>query len=48
MEQGLPLTAFEADFRFGTLDDADVAPPVFTDELIGMRNMYTYSPTERY
>lgn len=46
--QGLPLTAVEAEFRFGTLDDADVAPPGFTDELIGMRNMYTYSPTERY
>ena len=48
MQQGLPLTAVEAEFRFGTLDDADVAPPGFTDELIGMRNMYTYSPTERY
>ena len=48
VEQGLPLTAVEAEFRFGTLDDADVAPPGFTDELIGMRNMYTYSPTERY
>ncbi len=48
VEQGLPLTAVEAEFRFGTLDDADAAPPGFTDELIGMRNMYTYSPTERY
>jgi hypothetical protein len=48
VEQGLPLTAVNAEFRFGTLDDATVAPPHFTDELIGMRNMYTYSPTERY
>jgi len=48
VEQGLPLTAVEARFRFGTLDNAQAAPPGFTDELIGMRNMYTYSPTERY
>lgn len=48
VEQGLPLTAVNVEFQFGTLDDASVAPPHFTDELIGMRNMYTYSPTERY
>ncbi|OJT35994.1 MoaF C-terminal domain-containing protein [Serratia plymuthica] len=48
VEQGLPLTAVNAEFRFGTLDNAAAALPHFTDELIGMRNMYTYSPTERY
>ncbi|ADO47145.1 molybdenum cofactor biosynthesis F family protein [[Enterobacter] lignolyticus] len=48
VEQGLPLTAVEVEFRFGTLDDAIATPPGFTDELIGMRNMYIYSPTERY
>lgn len=48
VEQGLPLTAVNAEFRFGTLDNAGVAPPQFTDELVGMRNMYAYSPTERY
>ncbi len=48
VEQGLPLTAVNAEFRFGRLDNSDAALPQFTDELIGMRNMYTYSPTERY
>lgn len=48
VEQGLPLTAVDVEFRFGTLDDAVITPPGFTDELVGMRNMYTYSPTERY
>lgn len=48
VEQGLPLTAVNAEFRFGTLDNATAVLPHFTDELIGMRNMYTYSPTERY
>lgn len=48
VEQGLPLTAVETRFRFGRLDSADAPLPHFTDELIGMRNMYTYSPTERY
>ncbi|MFV8907134.1 MULTISPECIES: MoaF C-terminal domain-containing protein [Serratia] len=48
VEQGLPLTAVNAEFRFGRLDSSDAALPQFTDELIGMRNLYTYSPTERY
>ena len=48
VEQGLPLTAVNAEFRFGRLNNADAPLPQFTDELIGMRNMYTYSPTERY
>ncbi|HBE9178109.1 TPA: molybdenum cofactor biosynthesis F family protein [Serratia fonticola] len=48
VEQGLPLTAVNAEFRFGRLDNSDAPLPQFTDELIGMRNMYTYSPTERY
>jgi hypothetical protein len=48
VEQGLPLTAVNAEFRFGRLDNSDAALPQFTDELIGMRNLYTYSPTERY
>lgn len=48
VEQGLPLTAVNAEFRFGRLDDSNGPLPQFTDELIGMRNLYTYSPTERY
>lgn len=48
VEQGLPLTAVNAEFRFGRLDSSDGPLPQFTDELIGMRNLYTYSPTERY
>ncbi|HEI8866702.1 molybdenum cofactor biosynthesis F family protein [Serratia sp. AKBS12] len=48
VEQGLPLTAVQAMFRFGRLDNRDAPLPQFTDELIGLRNMYTYSPTERY
>ncbi|WP_442801321.1 molybdenum cofactor biosynthesis F family protein [Serratia rubidaea] len=48
VEQGLPLTAVTAEFRFGRLADNAAPLPAFTDELIGMRNMYTYSPTERY
>ncbi|MGF6188903.1 MoaF C-terminal domain-containing protein [Serratia sp. 2723] len=48
VEQGLPLTAVNAEFRFGRLDNSSAPLPQFTDELIGMRNLYTYSPTERY
>jgi hypothetical protein len=48
VEQGLPLTAVNTEFRFGRLDNSVAPLPHFTDELIGMRNMYTYSPTERY
>ncbi|AHG21070.1 moaF [Chania multitudinisentens RB-25] len=48
VEQGLPLTAVKAEFRFGRLDSSTAPWPQFTDELIGMRNLYTYSPTERY
>ncbi|WP_431223841.1 MoaF C-terminal domain-containing protein [Serratia sp. L9] len=48
VEQGLPLTAVNAELRFGRLGNSHVPLPQFTDELIGMRNMYTYSPTERY
>jgi len=48
VEQGLPLTAVNAEFRFGRLGCSDAPLPEFTDELIGMRNLYTYSPTERY
>ncbi|HGM5491779.1 TPA: MoaF C-terminal domain-containing protein [Serratia fonticola] len=48
VEQGLPLTAVNAEFRFGRLDSSNGPLPQFTDELIGMRNLYTYSPTERY
>lgn len=48
VEQGLPLTAVNTEFRFGRLDSSNGPLPQFTDELIGMRNLYTYSPTERY
>lgn len=48
VEQGLPLTAVDVQLRFGRLDQRDGPLPQLTDELIGMRNLYTYSPTERY
>jgi len=48
VEQGLPLTAVNVQLRFGRLDHSAAALPQLTDELIGMRNLYTYSPTERY
>lgn len=48
VEQGLPLTAVQVEFRFGRLNaDCDTLPH-FTDELLGLRNLYIYSPTERY
>ena len=48
VEQGLPLTAVEARFVFARPDTQPGPLPGFTDALIGMRNQYTYSPTERY
>lgn len=33
---------------FGTLGEAQRSLPAYTSELIGMRNMYTYNPKERY
>ncbi|MGL4858174.1 MAG: MoaF C-terminal domain-containing protein, partial [Enterobacteriaceae bacterium] len=45
------LTPVNAEICFGTLDTpySDTASRhQFTRELIGMRNLYTYSPTERY
>ncbi len=48
VEQGLPLTAVEVRFVFARLDAQPGPLPGFTDALIGMRNQYTYSPTERY
>ncbi|MHA7845212.1 MoaF C-terminal domain-containing protein [Serratia sp. D1N4] len=48
VEQGLPLTAVNVQLRFGRLDHSVAALPQLTDELISMRNLYTYSPTERY
>lgn len=48
VEQGLPLTAVHTAFRFGRLDQHQGALPSFTNELVGMRNLYTYSLTERY
>ncbi|KFK94988.1 MULTISPECIES: MoaF C-terminal domain-containing protein [unclassified Serratia (in: enterobacteria)] len=48
VEQGLPLTAVEVELRFGRLDRSTAPLPQLTNELIGMRNLYTYSPTERY
>jgi hypothetical protein len=48
VERGLPLTAVEARFVFARLDAQPGPLPGFTDALVGMRNQYTYSPTERY
>lgn len=48
MERGLPLTAVETRFVFARTDAQPGPLPGFTDALVGMRNQYTYSPTERY
>ena len=48
VEQGLPLTAVEVDFHFARMTTEPVPLPDFTDALLGMRNRYTYSPSERY
>ncbi|AVR38849.1 TPA: MoaF C-terminal domain-containing protein [Klebsiella quasipneumoniae subsp. similipneumoniae] len=48
VERGLPLTAVEARFVFARLDAQPGPLPGFTTALVGMRNQYTYSPTERY
>ena len=48
VEQGLPLTAVEARFHFARLNREPGPLPTFTRALVGMRNQYTYSPTERY
>ncbi len=48
VEQGLPLTAVEARFVFARTDTQPGPLPDFTTALVGMRNQYTYSPTERY
>ncbi len=48
VEQGLPLTAVEARFHFARLNREPGPPLTFTRALVGMRNQYTYSPTERY
>lgn len=52
VERNLPLTGVTAAIRHGRIvaDGAPADAPLHapTRELIGMRNMYTYSPTERY
>ncbi|EDU59996.1 molybdenum cofactor biosynthesis protein F [Providencia stuartii] len=48
VEQNRPLTDVEVEIYFGTLGEAQRSLPVYTSELIGMRNMYTYNPKERY
>lgn len=51
VEKALPLTAVEVNMQFATLnrpyqDDWRLHHP--TDELIGMRNLYRYNPSECY
>ncbi|MFP6558585.1 MoaF C-terminal domain-containing protein [Paraburkholderia sp. B3] len=52
VERGLPLTGVAVQIRHGRIvqEGADASAPLHapTTELIGMRNLYTYSPTERY
>ncbi|WP_027797638.1 MoaF C-terminal domain-containing protein [Paraburkholderia acidipaludis] len=52
VERGLPLTGVAVQIRHGRIvqegADASAALHAPTTELIGMRNLYTYSPTERY
>lgn len=49
--QGLELTAVSMTLRHGTVDkpyQVEAIVHASTSELIGLRNMYTYSATERY
>lgn len=51
VQQGLPLTAVQTAFYHGCIDrPVDVADELHapTRELIGLRNLYRYSPTECY
>jgi hypothetical protein len=52
VEQGLPLTGVRVQLRHGRILQEGVNPaaPLHrpTTELTGLRNLYTYSPTERY
>ncbi|CAD6514149.1 MoaF C-terminal domain-containing protein [Paraburkholderia sabiae] len=52
VERGLELTGVQARIRHGRIcgDAGNVDAPLHqpTNELIGMRNLYTYSATERY
>lgn len=51
VEQGKALTGVEVEMHFGTLNrpyQRDGRLHHETPELLGMRNLYTYSPTERY
>ncbi|WP_179402498.1 MoaF C-terminal domain-containing protein [Burkholderia guangdongensis] len=53
VERGLPLTGVVAQIRHGRIAQGGAAGagmPLHapTADLIGMRNLYTYSPTERY
>lgn len=48
VEQNLPLTDVKIGIQLGTLDNKQGQAPTYTAELIGMRNMYTYNPKERY
>ena len=48
VEQNLPLTAVEVEFSFARMSTEPGPLPAFSNNLIGMRNRYTYSPTERY
>ena len=48
VEQNLPLTAVEVEFSFARMNAEPGPQQAFTRALLGMRNRYTYSPTERY
>ena len=51
VEQGLPLTAVQANISHGTVDRLPLAGELLhhrTQELIGLRNQYRYSQTECY
>ena len=51
VDRGLELTGVKAQFRHGRIADVGDGSAALhqpTDELIGMRNLYTYSPTEAY
>ncbi|WP_272690096.1 MoaF C-terminal domain-containing protein [Providencia sp. PROV152] len=48
VEQNQPLTDVDVDIHFGSLNNTQHPLPAYTSELIGMRNMYTYNPKERY
>lgn len=48
IQRNLPLTDVKTEISFGSLGHVKNQLPAYTSELIGLRNLYTYNPKERY